>query len=212
MNSGGPWIIICCHQNFGKTLHNLDAELARTGGSPKLLSNIPDISSFLVALGDALAEELPLLQADYLTLDAACRVIFRHIAICIGNEAVSEEDPEQPWNVATTRSYEIVFQILTEMKNVNQMPFGTKGPTTALTSRSRSFRIISTQARLAFRTRGELHRKRTQMLARAQRLMEDRYKVQLWEFSARAALGELMLRRPIVLVRQGAVVIANGFL
>lgn len=80
-------------QDLVRTLHDLDAELARTGGTQRMLSNNSDIKGFLSVLADALQHELSFLRVDYMTLDAACRAMFRRIDESIGNEAVGEEDP-----------------------------------------------------------------------------------------------------------------------
>lgn len=82
-------------QDFVKTLHDLDSEFARAGGSQKMLNNNTDVSGFLEMLADALDKELPLLRVDYMTVDAACRAMFRRIDERTGNEAVGEEDPDQ---------------------------------------------------------------------------------------------------------------------
>jgi hypothetical protein len=105
-NTKKPWdltlsdssTILCDHvhdrQDFVKSLHALDAEFARIGGSRKLFSKDADISGFLTALANALDEELPLLRADHLTVDAGCRAMFRRMDERIGNEAVGEEDSD----------------------------------------------------------------------------------------------------------------------
>jgi hypothetical protein len=109
-------------QSLVATIYRLDAYLAKQNGVERQLVEGGDVLAFLVTLPAALEDIVSKMRLDYITLDAACRVLFEKMDKRMGNVPVGGEDSQQSWGVMTYSSYEIVWDVLLEMQSAEQGP------------------------------------------------------------------------------------------
>jgi hypothetical protein len=103
-----------------RTLHAMDAEIQKSTGawSPFLEHGTV---SFLEALQPALMNAFDELNKDYLTLDSACRALFRKMDLKMSDSQVGVVDPSDSWNTHSIRSYQIAIAVISELREVEQI-------------------------------------------------------------------------------------------
>jgi len=96
------------------TLHFLDAELVKSSDAESSYI-IRDIIPFLKALQSALKSSFQELSTDYLTLDSACRIIFRQMESRMWYAQSNPMGTNISWEEGTNQGKKIVLDVLDEL-------------------------------------------------------------------------------------------------